>query len=162
MDVCLRFCCEWAVFVWDCLLLFAVLTPDSQEINRFLSQVRDYSGTYTVKLLPCTSAPSLEYTIPPVCNPREPLTFDMDIRFQQVTSPCLSLLYIGENRNASWSFWGNLVSKIRIQDEKENAGSTNWTSTSNLINLIASLFNLILCVTQPGADLWSSSSFKTV
>ncbi|CAG09021.1 unnamed protein product, partial [Tetraodon nigroviridis] len=50
-------------------------------------QVRDYSGTYTVKLLPCTSPPSLEYTIPPVCNPREPLTFDMDIRFQQVSDP---------------------------------------------------------------------------
>ncbi|KAF7645666.1 hypothetical protein LDENG_00200340, partial [Lucifuga dentata] len=50
--------------------------------------VRDYSGTYTVKLLPCTAPPSLEYTIPPVCNPRQPLTFDLDIRFQQVTSPC--------------------------------------------------------------------------
>ncbi|XP_029373146.1 FRAS1-related extracellular matrix protein 2b isoform X3 [Echeneis naucrates] len=49
--------------------------------------VRDYSGTYTVKLLPCTSPPSLEYTIPPVCNPREPLTFDLDIRFQQVSDP---------------------------------------------------------------------------
>ncbi|XP_059186594.1 FRAS1-related extracellular matrix protein 2b [Centropristis striata] len=49
--------------------------------------VRDYSGTYTVKLIPCTSPPSLEYTIPPVCNPREPLTFDMDIRFQQVSDP---------------------------------------------------------------------------
>ncbi len=49
--------------------------------------MRDYSGTYTVKLVPCTSPPSLEYTVPPVCNPREPLTFDMDIRFQQVTSP---------------------------------------------------------------------------
>ncbi|XP_068601427.1 FRAS1-related extracellular matrix protein 2b [Brachionichthys hirsutus] len=49
--------------------------------------VRDYSGTYTVKLIPCTSPPGLEYTIPPVCNPREPLTFDMDIRFQQVSDP---------------------------------------------------------------------------
>ncbi|XP_018520775.1 FRAS1-related extracellular matrix protein 2b [Lates calcarifer] len=49
--------------------------------------VRDYSGTYTVKLVPCTSPPSLEYTIPPVCNPREPLTFDLDIRFQQVSDP---------------------------------------------------------------------------
>ncbi|XP_049431948.1 FRAS1-related extracellular matrix protein 2b [Epinephelus fuscoguttatus] len=49
--------------------------------------VRDYSGTYTVKLIPCTSPPSLEYTIPPVCNPREPLTFDVDIRFQQVSDP---------------------------------------------------------------------------
>uniref|UniRef100_UPI003AAE9547 FRAS1-related extracellular matrix protein 2b n=1 Tax=Centroberyx gerrardi TaxID=166262 RepID=UPI003AAE9547 len=49
--------------------------------------VRDYSGTYTVKLVPCTSPPSLEYTIPPVCNPREPVTFDLDIRFQQVSDP---------------------------------------------------------------------------
>ncbi|XP_053176422.1 FRAS1-related extracellular matrix protein 2b [Scomber japonicus] len=49
--------------------------------------VRDYSGTYTVKLIACTSPISLEYTIPPVCNPREPLTFDLDIRFQQVSDP---------------------------------------------------------------------------
>ncbi|KAM4627826.1 FRAS1-related extracellular matrix protein 2b [Polymixia lowei] len=49
--------------------------------------VRDYSGTYTVKLVPCTSPPSLEYTIPPACNPREPVTFDLDIRFQQVSDP---------------------------------------------------------------------------
>ncbi|XP_028275656.1 FRAS1-related extracellular matrix protein 2b [Parambassis ranga] len=49
--------------------------------------VRDYSGMYTVKLIPCTSHPNLEYTIPPVCNPREPLTFDLDIRFQQVSDP---------------------------------------------------------------------------
>ncbi|KAI1893608.1 hypothetical protein AGOR_G00125470 [Albula goreensis] len=49
--------------------------------------VRDYSGTYTVKLIPCTAAPYLEYTLPPVCNPREPVTFDLDIRFQQVSDP---------------------------------------------------------------------------
>ncbi|XP_053543455.1 FRAS1-related extracellular matrix protein 2b [Ictalurus punctatus] len=49
--------------------------------------VRDYSGTYTVKVLPCTAPPSLEYTLPPVCNPREPVAFDLDIRFQQVSDP---------------------------------------------------------------------------
>ncbi|KTF81550.1 hypothetical protein cypCar_00022092 [Cyprinus carpio] len=49
--------------------------------------VRDYSGTYTVKLIPCTAALNVEYTIPPVCNPREPVTFDLDIRFQQVSDP---------------------------------------------------------------------------
>ncbi|KAJ8342513.1 hypothetical protein SKAU_G00324410 [Synaphobranchus kaupii] len=49
--------------------------------------VRDYSGTYTVKLVPCTSNPNQEYTIPPVCNPRDPITFDLDIRFQQVSDP---------------------------------------------------------------------------
>ncbi|XP_062910438.1 FRAS1-related extracellular matrix protein 2-like [Mobula hypostoma] len=49
--------------------------------------VRDYSGTYTLKLIPCASPPSQEYTIPFVCNPREPITFDLDIRFQQVSDP---------------------------------------------------------------------------
>ncbi|XP_026184383.1 FRAS1-related extracellular matrix protein 2a isoform X2 [Mastacembelus armatus] len=49
--------------------------------------VRDYSGTYTVKLIPCTSAQNVEYTVPPVCSPREPVTFDLDIRFQQVSDP---------------------------------------------------------------------------
>ncbi|RVE65021.1 hypothetical protein OJAV_G00132190 [Oryzias javanicus] len=49
--------------------------------------VRDYSGMYTVKLIPCASAPNLEFTIPPVCSPREPVTFDLDIRFQQVSDP---------------------------------------------------------------------------
>ncbi|XP_073730361.1 FRAS1-related extracellular matrix protein 2a isoform X1 [Misgurnus anguillicaudatus] len=49
--------------------------------------VRDYSGTYTIKLIPCTTALNVEYTVPPVCNPREPVTFDLDIRFQQVSDP---------------------------------------------------------------------------
>lgn len=47
-------------------------------------QVRDYSGTFTVKLIPCTTAQNMEYTLPPVCSPREPVTFNLDIRFQQV------------------------------------------------------------------------------
>ncbi len=51
--------------------------------NTFL-QVRDYSGTYTVKLVPCTAPPGVEYSFRPVCHPREPITFDLDIRFQQV------------------------------------------------------------------------------
>lgn len=49
--------------------------------------VRDYSGTYTVKLVPCTAPPSVEYSFRPVCHPREPITFDLDIRFQQVSDP---------------------------------------------------------------------------
>ncbi|KAG1928449.1 FRAS1-related extracellular matrix protein 2a isoform X1 [Pimephales promelas] len=63
----------------------------SQPIQQwmFISDfaVRDYSGTYTVKLIPCTTALNVEYTVPPVCNPREPVTFDLDIRFQQVSDP---------------------------------------------------------------------------
>ncbi|XP_019377382.1 PREDICTED: FRAS1-related extracellular matrix protein 2-like [Gavialis gangeticus] len=49
--------------------------------------VRDYSGTYTVKFLPCTAAPNQEYTLPIICNPQEPITFELDIRFQQVSDP---------------------------------------------------------------------------
>ncbi|KAM4702076.1 FRAS1-related extracellular matrix protein 2 [Discoglossus pictus] len=49
--------------------------------------VRDYSGTYTVKLIACTTAPYQEYSLPIMCNPREPITFDVDIRFQQVSDP---------------------------------------------------------------------------
>ncbi|XP_066093052.1 FRAS1-related extracellular matrix protein 2 [Saccopteryx bilineata] len=49
--------------------------------------VRDYSGTYTVKLLPCTTPLHQEYLLPVTCNPREPVTFDLDIRFQQVSDP---------------------------------------------------------------------------
>ncbi|XP_033942134.1 FRAS1-related extracellular matrix protein 3 [Pseudochaenichthys georgianus] len=49
--------------------------------------VRDYSGTYTVKLISCMASPNGEFSTPPVCHPREPLTFDMDIRFQQVSDP---------------------------------------------------------------------------
>uniref|UniRef100_A0A3Q3WF96 Calx-beta domain-containing protein n=1 Tax=Mola mola TaxID=94237 RepID=A0A3Q3WF96_MOLML len=49
--------------------------------------VRDYSGTYTVKLIPCTTAQNMEYTVPSVCSPREPIAFDLDIRFQQVSDP---------------------------------------------------------------------------
>ncbi|XP_045072817.1 FRAS1-related extracellular matrix protein 2-like, partial [Coregonus clupeaformis] len=49
--------------------------------------VRDYSGTYSVKLIPCSTSQNMEYTIPPVCNPREHVTFHLDIRFQQVSDP---------------------------------------------------------------------------
>uniref|UniRef100_H3DK22 Fras1 related extracellular matrix 3 n=1 Tax=Tetraodon nigroviridis TaxID=99883 RepID=H3DK22_TETNG len=49
--------------------------------------VRDYSGTYTVTMVPCVASPNEKFGIPPVCSPREPLTFDMDIRFQQVSDP---------------------------------------------------------------------------
>ncbi|XP_017206108.3 FRAS1-related extracellular matrix protein 2 [Oryctolagus cuniculus] len=49
--------------------------------------VRDYSGTYTVKLVPCTTPSNQEYHLPVLCNPREPVTFDLDIRFQQVSDP---------------------------------------------------------------------------
>ncbi|XP_043828212.1 FRAS1-related extracellular matrix protein 3 [Dromiciops gliroides] len=49
--------------------------------------IRDYSGTYSIKLIPCVAALQQEYTFPIICHPREPITFDLDIRFQQVSDP---------------------------------------------------------------------------
>ncbi|XP_078683006.1 FRAS1-related extracellular matrix protein 2-like [Branchiostoma floridae x Branchiostoma belcheri] len=49
--------------------------------------VRDYSGTYQIKLVPCTTTTDQTYSLPIVCTPREPVTFDMDVRFQQVSDP---------------------------------------------------------------------------
>uniref|UniRef100_G3VZM2 Calx-beta domain-containing protein n=1 Tax=Sarcophilus harrisii TaxID=9305 RepID=G3VZM2_SARHA len=49
--------------------------------------IRDYSGTYTIKLVPCVAAPQQEHTLPMTCHPREPIAFDLDIRFQQVSDP---------------------------------------------------------------------------
>nr|XP_039265536.1 FRAS1-related extracellular matrix protein 2-like [Styela clava] len=60
-----------------------------EQIWTFTSKyaIRDYSGTYTIKLIPCTTTADQSYSIPITCNPREPLTFDIDIRFQQVSDP---------------------------------------------------------------------------
>lgn len=49
--------------------------------------VRDYSGIYNIKLIPCTVTDELEYGDSLQCHPREPITFDMHIRFQQVSDP---------------------------------------------------------------------------
>ncbi|XP_076446552.1 LOW QUALITY PROTEIN: extracellular matrix protein 3-like [Babylonia areolata] len=64
--------------------------PSYEQSNQewvFVSDfsVRDYSGLYQVKLIPCTTAPDQEYTLPIVCTPREPVTFDLPVRFQQVS-----------------------------------------------------------------------------
>lgn len=47
--------------------------------------MRDYSGLFKVKLVPCTTAPDQEYTLPVVCSPRDPITFNLPVRFQQVS-----------------------------------------------------------------------------
>uniref|UniRef100_A0A3B4BU34 Calx-beta domain-containing protein n=1 Tax=Pygocentrus nattereri TaxID=42514 RepID=A0A3B4BU34_PYGNA len=53
----------------------------------FTSQhsVHDYSGSYSVRLLPCVAPPTVAYTNPPVCHPQQPITFSLDVRFQQVS-----------------------------------------------------------------------------
>ena len=50
-------------------------------------QLKDYSGKYHVKLIPCTATLNQPYSVPVVCNPGQPVTFDLPIRFQQITDP---------------------------------------------------------------------------
>lgn len=61
--------------------------PD--QLWQFVSDnaVSDYSGSYTIRLVPCSTSPNQIYDIPPVCNPRQPVVFDLPIRFQQVSDP---------------------------------------------------------------------------
>ncbi|XP_063592576.1 FRAS1-related extracellular matrix protein 2-like [Penaeus indicus] len=49
--------------------------------------VRDYSGRYKVLLLPCTVTEDVAYSLPLLCNPREAVEFDLQVRFQQVSDP---------------------------------------------------------------------------
>uniref|UniRef100_A0A6Q2YHN7 Calx-beta domain-containing protein n=1 Tax=Esox lucius TaxID=8010 RepID=A0A6Q2YHN7_ESOLU len=54
----------------------------------FVSQlaVRDYSGSYTITLLPCVILGG-GHPDPAVCHPRSPLSYNLDVRFQQVSDP---------------------------------------------------------------------------
>ncbi|XP_020845600.1 FRAS1-related extracellular matrix protein 3 [Phascolarctos cinereus] len=63
--------------------------PQPRQQWSFVSDfaIRDYSGTYIIKLIPCVAAPQQEYLLPMICHPRELITFDLDIRFQQVSDP---------------------------------------------------------------------------
>ncbi|KAL6483774.1 hypothetical protein MHYP_G00086460 [Metynnis hypsauchen] len=53
----------------------------------FTSQhsVHDYSGSYSLSLVPCVAPPTVAFTNPPVCHPQQPITFSLDVRFQQVS-----------------------------------------------------------------------------
>ena len=42
---------------------------------------------YTIRLIPCTTSPTQEYSLPVVCNPRDIINFDLPLRFQQVSDP---------------------------------------------------------------------------
>ncbi|XP_077984509.1 extracellular matrix protein 3-like [Glandiceps talaboti] len=62
---------------------------EPEQTWQFVSDyaVRDYSGNYIIKLVPCSTANEIEYSLPIVCNPRDPITFELPIRFQQVSDP---------------------------------------------------------------------------
>ncbi|XP_033631977.1 extracellular matrix protein 3-like [Asterias rubens] len=60
-----------------------------EQLWQFVSDVAvsDYSGMYTIRLIPCTTSPTQEYSLPVVCNPRDIINFDLPLRFQQVSDP---------------------------------------------------------------------------
>ncbi|XP_068203768.1 FRAS1-related extracellular matrix protein 2-like [Palaemon carinicauda] len=60
-----------------------------QQNWQFVSDyaVRDYSGLYIVRLLPCTENEDLLYSLPLICNPKDLVSFDLQVRFQQVSDP---------------------------------------------------------------------------
>lgn len=89
----------------SCLYLsFYQVFDNNWSLSFVLStiQVSDYSGTYTIQLIPCTTLPNTVYSQPPTCNPEDTITFELPIRFQQVSqsicigSSLLNSLAMGE------------------------------------------------------------------
>ena len=64
------------IFEWKSILYVSVVW-----------QIKDYSGNYHVMLVPCTTSIDQEYSLPLECHPREPVPFDLQIRFQQISDP---------------------------------------------------------------------------
>ncbi|XP_043215814.1 FRAS1-related extracellular matrix protein 2-like [Amphibalanus amphitrite] len=48
---------------------------------------RDYSGNFSVLLVPCLAEEAVLFSEPPRCNPAPPTEFDLLVRFQQVSDP---------------------------------------------------------------------------
>ncbi|XP_074649930.1 FRAS1-related extracellular matrix protein 2-like [Tubulanus polymorphus] len=61
----------------------------AEQTWRFTSDyaVRDYSGKYLIQLLPCVTNWNQPYSLPLQCTPRSALSFDLKVRFQQVSDP---------------------------------------------------------------------------
>ena len=50
-------------------------------------QVQDYTGSYLVKLIPCTVANNVKYSSSARCLSQKPITFQLDVELQQVSDP---------------------------------------------------------------------------
>ena len=53
----------------------------------YLFQIQDFSGDYKVSLIPCFATLTQKYSLPLKCTPGNIMTFDLPIRFQQVSDP---------------------------------------------------------------------------
>lgn len=49
--------------------------------------VRDYTGSYVFKMIPCTVSGEEEFSLPPDCTPGEPVSFNLNFTIQQTSEP---------------------------------------------------------------------------
>ncbi|XP_053399449.1 FRAS1-related extracellular matrix protein 2-like isoform X2 [Mercenaria mercenaria] len=71
-------------------LIHSVSTYDQPEqLWEFVSNkaLQDFSGDYQVHLIPCFATFTQKYSLPMQCTPGDLMTFDLPIRFQQVSDP---------------------------------------------------------------------------
>ncbi|XP_060554877.1 FRAS1-related extracellular matrix protein 2-like isoform X2 [Ruditapes philippinarum] len=78
----------------DIALTLRLVRSDStydqpEQLWEFVSSkaIQDFSGDYKVSLIPCFATLTQKYSLPLKCTPRTPMTFDLPIRFQQVSDP---------------------------------------------------------------------------
>lgn len=102
---------------------------EPEQLWQFVSNfaVRDYSGLYIVRLVPCTVTEDIEYSLPLECTPRNPITFELPIRFQQTSEPVeanfsLDTRFFLLNRQEQWT--SNKFTGSEATDVAFTKGST--------------------------------------
>ncbi|XP_071950665.1 extracellular matrix protein 3-like [Antedon mediterranea] len=88
---------------------------EPEQLWQFTSSVAlsDYSGAYTVRLVPCSTPVGATYSEPIVCNPNDPIEFQIPIRFQQVSDPVpaefsLNSEFVLMNKESLWLSDGSM------------------------------------------------------
>ncbi|XP_033106875.1 extracellular matrix protein 3-like [Anneissia japonica] len=88
---------------------------EPEQLWEFTSNVAisDYSGLYTVRLIPCSTPVGATYSEPIICNPNDPIEFQIPIRFQQVSDPVpaefsLNSEFVLMNKESLWLSDGSM------------------------------------------------------
>lgn len=109
--------------------------------------MRDYSGQYKIKLVPCTTPLDEEFALPLVCDPRNPITFSMPIRLKQVSDPVpakfsLNTEFYLLKKRELWLSDGPLVF-----DEVSNVAFIEGKNVYSIFSTFISLhiFDILLC-----------------
>ncbi|KAF5923394.1 hypothetical protein HPG69_006563 [Diceros bicornis minor] len=81
---------------------------------------------YTVKLIPCITAPHLEYTLPIICHLKDLITFDLDVRSVtqlQLNSVSIRRCFSSPKRSSGY-LMGSMIYGHIIVDPVQNAGDS--------------------------------------